>query len=70
MPFLPMGAADKRLMSLVHSSVAQSTWSNHGKAWEEWIVLVVAWAVEALEVAQLEVTSIFCAYESLGSQWQ
>lgn len=57
MPSLPVGFSDDLLMSLVHSSVAQYTWSNHSKMWVEWLDLVGDQRVAVVEEAHLEVTA-------------
>lgn len=57
MPTLPIGFGGEQLISLVHLSVAQSTWCSHGKVWGEGSTLVGDRKVVELEAAWLEVTT-------------
>lgn len=57
MPHFPMGFGGERLMSMVRSSLAPSTWTGYGKAWEEWLWMVNGRRVDVEDPARLEVTT-------------
>lgn len=46
----------EQLMSLVSSSLAQSTWTGYGKVWEEWLGLASGRRVDVSDPVHLEVT--------------
>ncbi|XP_056385746.1 uncharacterized protein LOC130281967 [Hyla sarda] len=55
-PSFGLGPSDRRLMPLLESSMAASTWTGHGKAWNEWCLLVSGRNVAECPRLRLEVT--------------
>ncbi|XP_056407274.1 uncharacterized protein LOC130298362 isoform X1 [Hyla sarda] len=56
MPAFGLGPSDRRLMPLLKSSMAASTWSGHGKAWADWCLLVAGRNVAECLDTRLAVT--------------
>lgn len=59
MSYFPVGIGGERLLPLIRTSLAQSTWTTYGKAWEEWSSLIHDRQVDVSEAARLEVTVDF-----------
>lgn len=57
MPQFPMGFGGERMMSMVRSSLAPSTWTGYGKVWEEWLQVVDGRRVDVEDQVCLEVTT-------------
>lgn len=56
MPAFAVGFGGERLMPMVRASVASSTWTGYGKAWEEWLTVVGDRRVDSVDTVRLEVT--------------
>lgn len=57
MPPFAMGFGGEGLMPMVRASVAPSTWTGYGKAWEEWLAVVGERRVDSIDSVRLEVTT-------------
>lgn len=67
LPSFVVGIGVDRLMHLVRSSIAPSTWSSHGKVWGEWLALAGSRDVHSSDDASLAVTvEYFLRLQDLG----
>lgn len=57
-PLYTLGFSGERLTPMVHSSLAQATWTGYGKVWEEWLELVDGRRVDSSDSHRLEVITV------------